>query len=209
VALARVLSVACDRGKIAINPCARGGRLYEGSRRDKIWTAQDEALFLNAAPAHLHLALLLGLWTGQRQGDLLRLPWSAYDGNYIRLRQGKTGARVTIPVGKPLKAALDRAPRRSPIILTTLDGQPWKQFGSYFGKVSKRLGITVTFNDLRGSAVTRLALAGSTEPEIATITGHTLGTVRSILDRHYLHRDVALGESAIRKLETAHENKQA
>jgi hypothetical protein len=25
--------------------------------------------------------------TGQRQGDLLRLPWSAYDGKEIRLRQ--------------------------------------------------------------------------------------------------------------------------
>jgi integrase len=28
----------------------------------------------------IKLALVLALWTGQRQGDLLRLPWSAYDG---------------------------------------------------------------------------------------------------------------------------------
>ena len=27
--------------------------------------------FLDRAPAHLHLPLLLALWTGQRQGDLL------------------------------------------------------------------------------------------------------------------------------------------
>ena len=66
--------------------------------------------FSNGA-AHLQLALLLALWTGQRQGDLLRLPWSAYDGSYIRLRQSKTGARVVIPVGAPLKAALDITPR--------------------------------------------------------------------------------------------------
>jgi integrase len=59
----------------------------------------------------------------------------------------------------------------------------------------------VTFHDLRGTAVTRLAIAGCTEPEIATITGHSLGDVRSILDA-YLHRDKALAESAIRKLET-------
>jgi hypothetical protein len=32
-------------------------------------------------------AELLALWTGQRQGDLLRLPWSAYDGARIRLQQ--------------------------------------------------------------------------------------------------------------------------
>jgi hypothetical protein len=48
--LARVLSVAADRGKITCNPCAKGGRLYSGSRRDNIWTAEDEATFLAGAP---------------------------------------------------------------------------------------------------------------------------------------------------------------
>jgi len=66
----------------------------------------------------------------------------------------------------------------------------------------KRAGITgLTFNDLRGTAVTRLALAGSTEAEIAAITGHSLRDVRSILDLHYLHRDPGLAENAIAKLE--------
>jgi integrase len=78
--LARVLSWALDRGLVLANPCARGGRLYHGSRADKIWTAEHEAAFLGSAPEYLHLPLLLALWTGQRQGDLLRLPWSAYDG---------------------------------------------------------------------------------------------------------------------------------
>ena len=59
----------------------------------------------------------------------------------------------------------------------------------------------VTFNDLRGTAVTRLALVGCSEAEIATLTGHSLRDVRSILDAHYLSRDQALAESAIRKLE--------
>jgi hypothetical protein len=56
-------------------------------------------------------------------------------------------------------------------------------------------------NDLRGTAVTRLALAEASEAEIATITGHSLRDVRSILDAHYLSRDRALGDSAIAKLE--------
>jgi hypothetical protein len=47
----------------------------------------------------------------------------------------------------------------------------------------------------------RLALAGCTEAEIATITGHSLRDARSILDARYLNRDPALAESAIRKLE--------
>ena len=204
VVLARVLSWSLNRGLIAANPCEKGGRLYRGTRADKIWTADDEAAFLKSAPAHLHLPLLLALWTGQRQGDLLRLPWSAYDGTRIRLRQSKTGARVVIPVGTPLKAALDAAKKCGPIILTSTDARPWTPdgFRASWGKACARVGVVgVTFNDLRGTAVTRLALAGCTEAEIATITGHALRDVRSILDAHYLHRDPALAESAIRKLE--------
>lgn len=204
VVLARVLSWGMDRGLVAANPCARGGRLYRGSRAEKIWTAADEAAFLERAPTHLHLPLLLALWTGQRQGDLLRLPWSAYDGAHIRLRQSKGGVRVVIRVGAPLKAKLDATPKRSTIILTTVDGKPWTSdgFRASWGKACKKAGVSgVTFHDLRGTAVTRLALVGATEAEIATITGHSLRSVRAIIDTHYLARDTALGESAIAKLE--------
>ncbi len=203
--LARVLSWSFNRGLVAANPCERGGRLYRGGgRTEKIWTSADEVAFLERAPAHLHLPLLLALWTGQRQGDLLRLPWSGYDGTHIRLRQRKTGARVVIRVGAPLKIALDSTPKRSTIILTNSDGKPWTSdgFRASWRKACKAAGVVgVTFNDLRGTAVTRLALAECTEAEIVTITGHSLRGVRAILDSHYLSRDPALGESAIRKLE--------
>src|SRR5215831_4071604 len=183
--LARVLSWAKDRGKITINPCERGGRVYHGTRVDFVWSVEDEAAFLEHAPTQLHLPLLLGLWTGQRQGDLLRLPWSAYDGAVIRLRPRKTisrkrprGRTVTVPVGAPLKAALDAAPKRSPIILTNKAGRPWTESGfrATWAMGCKAAGIVdLTFNDLRGTAVTRLALVGCEVPEIAAITGHSLG----------------------------------
>jgi integrase len=86
VVLQAALSWAMARGLIAANPCTRGGRLYRASRRDKIWTLEDELAFLEHAPRHMHLALTLALWTGQRQGDLLRLTWGAYDGSRITLR---------------------------------------------------------------------------------------------------------------------------
>jgi integrase len=111
---------------------------------------------------------------------------------------------VVIPVATPLKAGLDAAPRRSPIILTNKAGRPWTErgFRSSWSTICKQAGIDgLTFNDLRGTAVTRLALVGCTEAEIATITGHSLRDVRSILDAHYLHRDIELARSAITKLE--------
>ena len=203
--LARVLSWSFNRGLVAVNPCERGGRLYRGGgRAEKVWTDVDEAAFLERAPAHLHLPLLLALWTGLRQGDLLRLPWSAYDGTRIRLRQSKTGTPVSFKVGAPLKAALDATPKRSTIILTNSDGKPWTSdgFRASWGKACKAAGVVgVTFHDLRGTAVTRLALVGCTEAQIAAITGHSLRDVCSILDANYLHRDPALADAAITKLE--------
>jgi integrase len=161
--LALVLAWAKDRGKIAVNPCERGGRLYDGTRVDFVWSIDDEARFPEHAPAHLHLPLLLALWTGQRQGDLLRLPWSSYDGTHIKLRQSKTGARVMVRVGAPLKVALDAVQKHSPLILVNSEGRPWTPdgFRASWRKACAKAGVEeVTFNDLRGTAVTRLALVG-------------------------------------------------
>ena len=203
--LALIIAWAADRGLVATNPCERGGRVYRGSRSDKVWTSDDETQFLKLAPKHLHLPLVLALWTGQRQGDLLRLPWSAYDGKYIRLRQGKTRTRIPpIPVGWPLKAALDTTQKRGPLILANSEGRSWTSdgFRASWRKACKLAGVVgLTFHDLRGTAASRLAMVGCTEAEIATITGLSLRSVRSILDAHYLHRDAALAESAIAKLE--------
>ena len=89
-------------------------------------------------------------------------------------------------------------------MLTNSYGFPWTSdgFRTSWGKLRDRAGIhDLTFHDLRGSAVVRLALAGASVPEIATFTGHSLADVETILDRHYLGRDVKLAESAVRKLE--------
>lgn len=56
------------------------------------------------------------------------------------------------------------------------------------------------FHDLRGTAVTRLALSNCSVPEIASITGHSMKTVQEILDAHYLGGRVELAESPIKKL---------
>jgi integrase len=204
--LQRVFSVAKDRGRISVNPCERGGRLYEADRTDKIWTDADIEKFLASAPTHLHLSLMLALWTGQRQGDLLRLSWSAYDGQFIRLRQSKCGARVKIPVGGPLRAMLDAAPRKATLVLTTTHDTAWTEggFRASWGMACRKAGIDgLTFHDLRGSAVTRLMEAGATVGEIAAITGHSLADVESILDAHYFGRTTGLAESGIAKLERA------
>lgn len=156
-------------------------------------------------PVTLQRALVLAKDTGQRQGDLLVLPWSAYDGEWIRLRQSKTGRRVEIPVTRELRAVLEATPRIGPVILTNAKGRPWRNnaFRNAWRRLSRKAGITdLTFHDLRGTAVTRLAEAGCTQAEIATITGHSLRDVGAILER-YQARTAKLAISAIAKLERA------
>jgi integrase len=213
--LARILSVAKDRGVIAINQCEKGGRVYSSNRADIIWTAANIETFCKVASPVLQFALLLALWTGQRLGDILKLT-SAYDGQYIRLQQskgarkGNPGPRVTVPVSKVLKAALDKAKQSActTTILCTSRGTPWTEdgFKTSWGKAYKRSGLApgLHFHDLRGTAVTRLALAGCTVPEIAAITGHSMKDVERILDAHYLGGRIQLAESAIEKLDAAY-----
>jgi integrase len=147
----------------------------------------------------------LAINTGQRQGDLLKLPWSAYDGNTIRVRQRKTGAYVPVPVSDELRGVLDATPKRSPLILVNTDGKPWSESGfqGAWGKATARTGIKgLTFHDLRGTAVVTLARAGCTEVEIYSITGHKPGDVQAILTAHYLPRDGEVAINAIAKLNT-------
>jgi integrase len=166
---ARVLSVAKDRGAIAVNVCERGGRRYETDRTEIIWTADHIKNFCAVAPDELQFALLLALWTGQRQGDLIRLTWIQYDGSKIRLKQSKGKKRVVIPVGAPLKTALDsRRPEKSEgAILRNTFGEPRTSDGlrTSWDKAFNRAELDhedLHFHDLRGAAVTRLVLSGRT-----------------------------------------------
>lgn len=200
--LARVLAWAKDGGRIAANVCERGGRLYESDRSETVWTEEQVARAMHM-PEHLRQVFMLALWTGQRQGDILRLPWSAYDGRMIRLTQSKTRAKIVIPAAKPLREMLDAMPRVSPVILQSTDRKPWTSdgFRASWTRACERLGIEgVTFHDLRGTAITRLAEAQCTEAEIASITGHDIGAVSNVIGR-YLARGEALAVAGIAKLE--------
>jgi hypothetical protein len=57
---------------------------------------------------------------------LLALPWSAFDGIWIRLRRSKTGRKVNVPVTRCLQAMLNNMPRTSPVVLTNSRGRPWQ-----------------------------------------------------------------------------------
>ena len=218
--LSKALTWGAKRGYVKANPCIGGGSLYHGSRVDKIWSEQQIEKFVAKASSHFVTALMLALWTGQREGSLVKLRWSAYEGQYLTVvqeknRNGQPPKIVIIPVKGEFKEFMDEVERQAGVagltkeqrderyILLHSRGEPWANpasFSESFGDVVRQLGIEDrTFHDLRGTAVTRLFIASCDVPEIATITGHSLKSVQEILDRHYFHRDIKLAERAMDK----------
>ncbi len=93
-----------------MNHAKSAGRLYDSNRADIIWLPEHVDAFCNVAAPELRVALLLAVYTGQRQGDLLRLTWNQYDGEWITLRQGKSnGKRQSDPPSGPDPDHADRS----------------------------------------------------------------------------------------------------
>ena len=203
--ISAMLSWGKENGRVFSNHVSGFRRLHTADRSELIWLPDHIEKFMAVAPIEMQRALILALHTGQRQGDLLRLTWGNYDGSTISLRQGKTGRRVDLPCTAALRRMLDGMKRDATVVLTTRTGQPWKAryFKAQWEAATKAAGITgLHFHDLRGTAITMLAEAGCTTPQIAAITGHSLKTVTTILDR-YLARTKALASEAVALFENA------
>jgi integrase len=227
-AISAMLTWAVDRGRATANHLRGFKRMYHADRSEIIWLPEHIAAFMKVAPIEMQRALILGLHTGQREGDLLRMPWSAYDGVRISIRQGKArrggklGPLVEIPCTAALRRMLDGMDRMSPLILTTKTGQSLKKryFARLWDEATTKAGlqsvslpgsdepVELHFHDLRGTAVTLLSEAGCTPQQIATITGHSLKTVYRILER-YLARTRGLAEQAIFNFENSPRTKFA
>jgi integrase len=215
--ISAMLTWAKENGQVFSNHIAGFRRLHSVDRSELIWLPEHINAFMRVASIELQRALILALHTGQRQGDLLRLGWSNYDGAWISLRQGKSrrngqpGRKVEIPCTKALRKMLDGFDRTGAVILATKTGQPWKPryFKAQWEAATKKAGITdLHFHDLRGTAITMLAEAGCKTSQIASITGHSLKTVTTILDK-YLARTRVLAGEAITLFENARATKFA
>lgn len=173
-------------------------------------------------------AVLWGCLLGQRQGDLLALECAATDDGRIRLRQSKRGAWIDAPLSPLLTlllrrrrraiaqeaAAIAAAPPQSVVarkpsealILSEETGRAYRadNFRHLYADVreeaAKRCPSVADLRnqDLRDTAVTWLAQASATIPEICALSGHSERSVYDIL-RHYLALNSEMADSAIAK----------
>ena len=174
--LARVLSWGSTAGWSRRTPAStvvdsiadRARTSLDGRRRSRV---------SQGAPPHLHLPLLLALWTGQRQGDCCGCRGRHTTAPHPpAASQDRRAGRV--PVGAPLKAALDAATKRRRSSSPTATASRGRRTAfALVGQGVRGAGIVgVTFNDLRGTAVTRLALVDAPKPRSPPSPGTACAT---------------------------------
>jgi integrase len=172
-------------------------------------------------------AFLVALWTGQRQGDVLRLRDDPIIRNEVRIRQGKSdtqnkiGKLVTIPILPPLQKRLVQIRQRklkkgwadrSHLILTDVRGVQYQDpkglnstMSTYFARVRQIARLiepsveSLNFQDTRDTAVTRLGAAGCDIWHVISWSGHSPKSAHKVIE-HYMGIDPEFARRAGEKL---------
>lgn len=158
------------------NP-AKGVDLLQSDRPDRQpWPADLVAAYRATATGRALLVFELCIGTGQRIGDVLRMRWSDVDDGGIVVRQGKTGAKLWIPLTPRLKAVLDATPKVGMTICAWgQNGKPTSYRGAADLVMAVRKAIRAEAYDLhslRYTTAAELAEAGCSDELIQSITGH-------------------------------------
>jgi integrase len=229
VALLRVLmGIAVKQELILANPIIRP-EMLPMQPRTQLWSREEQAAFLAAAPPRLHLPFILLLYTTQRLSDVLAMTKGQiyeHDGRLmIELRQQKTGTLIAIPAHRDLVALL-RARLADPtgglLLVPSPRGLPWtrRNFSRAWDQTMRRMALRRARElfrlgwakdrvraalgeqhrqrrDLRRTGIVRMAEAGVTMPQIASISGHKIDHCQEIIDTYLPRRtEVAIAAMA-------------
>lgn len=173
--LSVLFGVAMDLGWRPDNP-AKGARLLKTGKGDlhKPWSPLAREAFEAAADPLARLAYELGICTGQRVGDLLRMRWRDIEDGGIHVRQGKTGAGLWIPFTPRFSAFVATVERRGDYILARDLRRPvtYGMLRHAVDEARKGAAEGFTIHGWRYTCAADLAGLGKTDEEIAAITGH-------------------------------------
>lgn len=169
-----ILQFAVEREEIEHNPALKIRRIK--TREYRRWPEEAVAFALGNLPERFRRAVMLGVCTGQRAGDIVKMKWGDYDGEGISVIQEKTGAELWVPAHPELVADLASWKRASIHLLVNSDGKPWAKqsfcaaFSTSIRQHQELNGLV--FHGLRKTAASWLAECGCPAHEIQAITGH-------------------------------------
>ena len=118
--LSRLLSFAVDRGLLERNLALGLKKLSVGDRASIVWSRDQIAHLIQAAPREVGAAVALAYATAQRQGDLLTLTWNDVTDEGVLFRpskQQKAKQRLFVPMYDELSTALAMVARAGITVL--------------------------------------------------------------------------------------------
>jgi hypothetical protein len=179
----RIFNLGIRWGYVTANPFAHM-ELSEAPARETVIPRDHVDLFCATAIAidrrSLALWARLSYELCQRSGDARTLPWSRYNGQEVKVKQGKTSALVWAPLLPDLpelKAMLDETPRVSTIIV--IDEKPSDPTRSITSpKPLTRSGMPLDCRQstrrgtCAGPGMDETGDAGATDDELRSLSGH-------------------------------------
>lgn len=152
------------------------------------WPADVLAEALGKATPMTRLAIVLGLCTGARIGDAIRIQHNWHDGALLQFTASKNKTDVAVPIHPLLLEEIGRLPRKAVTILYDRSGRPFQSTGTLQSRIRDLMGgKRYSFHGLRKNACCYLHELGLNDTEIGSIVGMTPATVR-----HYTKRSRAL-----------------
>ena len=223
------LGAAVRDGLSQDNPAARVSRLHisqeERSQR-RPFSDAELRLILSHVNGEWRGLFLMGLYTGQRLGDLARLTWNAVDVRERELRfvSRKTGRRMAVPLAQTVidyLAGLEAGDDANAPIFPASHAMASKKNGvsglsqkfhtflvdaglaehqgraeTGRGHSAKRRVNELSFHSLRHNATTLMKTSGVSAAVVQDIIGHESEAV----SRNYTHVDAETKRAAIEKM---------
>ena len=183
--LKSIFIMACEKGHIQINPCAKLKLPQVNDQRTRILKPHEEAKFFNAFSG-VHYAkylpiVKLAFYLGMRLTEIVKLEWREIDfetGNIILLKKDgrtKTGDReITLS-----KAALEilrelYANKKHPVRVFHGRGLTPNNVSMVVAKRCDSVGLSdMTLHTMRHTCITRMIEAGVNLIVVAAQVGHT------------------------------------
>jgi integrase len=159
--------------------------------RNRAWTPEEFRIVWDRAPARLRRALALAHYGGLRVGDVVVVPWSAWDGAILSVRQSKTGQLVQIKAPGPLRDELNSAKREGIQIVVNEKAQPYTRDGLQTNlwrltkqlEREKKVGPGLCFHGLRHSLGAALYDLGLDREARKAALGHTSDAASMVYER--------------------------
>ncbi|MFQ8433764.1 tyrosine-type recombinase/integrase [Amaricoccus sp. W119] len=176
-ALTKLVKWAIEEDILTVNRISGMKSAYAADRHELIWVDDEIEAAVKLASPEVAAAIVLWSETGMRPGDLCRatsadiLPC----GKLLRVRTSKRGRWAIIPISDAAAAVIDARPEGQAHLIRPARAASWSR--DHLSKSIKAAARAAKIReelhpyDLRGSAVTRLVLAGVGVADLALIMG--------------------------------------